>query len=307
MRSFLAVCTLLTIPAFASAQLRFTKPTADLGELRGSLVYQHRFEFANASASAIEITDIQLGCGCLSPVLDKRVYQPGEKGTLLMHIRTLGQPEGARTWQAQVQYREAGKQHEIGLIVAAKIRNEVTVEPSIVAMLVETTLKQELSVIDHRAFPLKVVNAVASSPAIKVGVQPSLNGAKVTLEVSGAALTRGRQNEVLNIYTDDPNYRVLQVPITLAKAERPRVTASPPHVDFIGAGSQLVRVRSAEDRVIRIDKIECEHPALKCTWVAGPGNDATLKIAAQSGEMQTSVRVHVGSTVLTIPVTLKKD
>lgn len=308
MRTLVAVLVVLVIPNLASAQLRVTPPNVDLGEVRGGLVYSHRFELVNESTGPIEIGDIRLGCGCLSPMLEKRQLQPGEKSSLVMHLRTLGQPDGARTWQAHVQYRENNKLQEMALVLAAKIRNEVTVEPSILGMSVETTLKQEVTILDRRALPMKVTNVLASSPAIKVNLQPLPNGAKVTLEVSGAALTRARQEEVLSIYTDDPNYRQLQVPITLTKVERAAISATPARVELAGSGAQLVRLRSANDQAIRVDRIETDHPSLKCTWAAGPGNDATLKIAAgASGESQSSVRVHVGGAIVTIPVTLRKE
>src|SRR5688572_25659723 len=95
----IVILGLLALPSLASAQLRFMQPTAELGELRGGPAYQHRFDFVNDSAQTLEITDFRLGCGCLQPVLDKRVYQPGEKGSLLMNVRTLGQMGGARAWR----------------------------------------------------------------------------------------------------------------------------------------------------------------------------------------------------------------
>ena len=305
-----AILLVLTFPAIASAQLRFEAPTANLGELRGGLAYGHRFAFVNEGQGPIEITDIRLGCGCLAPVLDQRVYQPSEKGSLLMHIRTLGQPEGPRTWQAHVQYRHAGKVHESTLVLAARIRNEITIEPSIVAMTVKTTLKQELLITDHRLKPMTVSKVLASSPAIRVAVQSISDGAtKVILEVSGAALTAGRQEEMIHIYTDDPHYRHLQVPITLTRPEQTDVTAVPSRVELIGAGSQLVRLRASGEKAVRIDKVDADHPAIKCTWAAGPGNDATLKIATptNSVETQTNVRVHIGATVVTIPVALRPE
>src|SRR5579862_5734201 len=106
MRSAMIVALLFTCPSLASAQLHFAEPLANLGELRGGPVYQHRFEFVNNAPTPTEITDIRVGCGCLQPVLAKRVYQPGEKGTILMHLRTLGQPDGQRTWQAHVAFRQ---------------------------------------------------------------------------------------------------------------------------------------------------------------------------------------------------------
>src|SRR5207244_1175040 len=129
----------------------------------------------------------------------RRVYQPGEKGTLVMHLRTLGQQNGARTWQAHVQYRAAGKPLEVGLVVGATIRNEVTVEPSIIALTVETTLKQEVTIKDHRATPLKIVAIQASSPAIKVTTLPTDGSVtRVILEVSRSALTAPRQEATLD-------------------------------------------------------------------------------------------------------------
>ena len=227
MRAIIAFSLLPICPVFAFAQLNFPAPSANLGEVRGGPVYQHRFAFANDSPGPIEIADIRLGCGCLQPVLEQRVYQPGEKGMLLMNIRTLGQPDGPRTWQATVQYRLADKLRETPLILAAKIRNEVTVEPSILAMTVETTLRQELTITDRRTPPFKVVNVLASSPAIRIQLQPAVNGVtKAIIEVSGSALGAARQEEMLNIYTDDSYYRQLQVPITLTKAFRPAITLS---------------------------------------------------------------------------------
>jgi hypothetical protein len=312
-RICLALAAFLTMPMFASAQLRFTQPTANLGELRGGPIYQHRFEFVNDSPQPIEITDFRLGCGCLQPVLEKRAYQPGEKGTLLINVRTLGQLGGARTWQAHIQYRTGDKLNEVSLVLDAKIRNEVTIEPSIVAITVETTLKQEITFTDHRPLPAKVTHVLASSSAIKVSTKAHGNGVtKVTLQVSRSALTAARQEETLNIYTDDPNYRHLQVPITLVKANRAELTASPDRLELTG-GSKLVRLRASGDKAVRIEKATADHPALKCTWAPGPGNDATLKVsvdAAQFTAANAVVRVVLtepaGQTI-EIPVVLRKE
>ncbi len=312
-----AIVMMLAFPAFASAQLRFTQPSVDLRELRGGPSYAQRFDFINDSTQPIEITDFRLGCGCLQPVLDKRIYQAGEKGTLVMNVRTLGQQDGPRTWRAHVQYRHGDKLLETGLVVAAVLRSEVTVEPSILAMTIETTLRQEVTIRDLRATPMKIVAVLASSPALRVMTQPIGNGAtKVIIEVSATSLKTPRQEETLNIYSDDPNYRHLQVPITLMKTTRADVSATPERVEIIGAGSQLVRLRSASDLAVRIDKAEANHPGIKCTWAAGPGNDTTLKISADASAqglpMSTTPRVHIsfaqpaGATLI-IPINWRKE
>ncbi len=316
-RSILVLGVLLACPALASAQLRFTAPAADLGELRGGPVYDHRFEFVNDSAQPLEITDIRLGCGCLQSVLDQRVFAAGAQGSLRLNIRTLGQPNGARTWQAHVQYRQGSTVGETTLILAATIRNEITVEPSIIAISVETTLKQEVTITDHRPMPRKVTAVLASSPAIRVTTQPTVGGVtRVILEVSASALTAARQEEMLNIYTAAPYSPQLQVPNTQMTASRPTVSATPDKVEIVGVGSQLVRLRGSGDKAVRIDKAEANQPGIKCSWATGPGNDATLKISAdatagwRAPSTPPRVQVHLSDpagTTLTIPVILRNS
>jgi hypothetical protein len=312
LRRVLILALLLACPAPVFAELRFFSPRLNLGELRGGPIYSHRFDFLNDSSEPVEILDIRTGCGCLQPQLNKRVFQPGEKGTLTINLRTLGQPNGPRTWQAHVLYRHGQTQHEALLILAATIGNEVTVEPSMLAMTVGTTLRQELTIKDIRPQPLKVAAVQASAPAIRVTTEPQDNGVtRVVLEVSRTSMTADRQEEMLNIYTDDPGYRHLQVPITLSKASQALVQAVPNRVEFRGvSGSKLVRLRAPGEQAIAIERIETDSPAVTCTWAAGPGNDATLKITLAGQPLtQTQIRVHLRqpATTLAIPVEVRGD
>jgi hypothetical protein len=310
--SWVAILLLLASPPLAFAQLRFLEATANLGELRGGPIYPHRFEFVNDSPQPMEITELRPGCGCLLPVLENRTFQAGEKGSLLMQLRTLGQLNGPRTWQTHVQYRQGQKLLETSVILTATIRNEVTIEPSSVALTVETTLKQEIMIRDSRAKPLKITTIRASCPAIRVTTQPLADGAtRVTLEVSRSALTAPRQEETLNIYSDDPDYRHLQVPITLIQANQAIVNATPEKIEINGIESQLVRLRAVSDKAVRIEKADVDHPGIRCTWAAGPGNDATLKISVVAPHAGVaSVRVRLAQPtgeVLMLPVLLRKE
>jgi hypothetical protein len=311
-RSIFVCAILLACPAIASAQVRFTQPAADLGELRGGPVYDHRFDFVNDSMESIEIVDIRLGCGCLQPVLEKRTFAPGEKGSLRMNIRTLGQSNGMRSWQAHVQTRQGTKTHETTIGIAATIRNEITVEPSILSLSVGSAIRQQVTITDIRKTPLKITRAIASTKAIRVSVLPDGNGiTRIALDINGNALSTARHDALLTIYTDDPYYRELQVPITLMRAARADVTASPAKAEIVGSGVQLVRLRSAGDKAVRIADADSDHAGIKCSWAAGPGNDATLKISATAAASQAAiVRVRLSEpagAVVTIPVTLRKD
>ena len=128
-------------------------------------------------------------------------------------------------------------------------------------------------------------------------------------------MTADRQEETLNLYTDDPAYPHLQVPITLMQSIRAAMTATPEKVELIGAGSQLVRLRGANGQVVRIEKAVSDHPAITCTWAAGPGNESTLKIRVNPALLatpgaSTEVRIQFvepAGTTLSIPVRMKKE
>ena len=133
------------------------------------------------------------------------------------------------------------------------------------------------------------------------------------LEVNRADLTAPRQEAMINIYTDDPHYRHLEVPITLRQAQRVQVNATPDRIEAVGAGAHLVRVRAVGDKAVRIESADADHAAIKCTWAAGPGNDATLKISVNAAALTTAnatVRVRLtepAATIVTIPVSLRKE
>jgi hypothetical protein len=63
---------------------------------------------------------------------------------------------------------------------------------------------------------------------------------------------------------------------------------------------------------VRIEKVDADHPAVTCTFAAGPGNDATLKISVDASKLDGAparVRVHLAQPtgVVIIPVTAQKQ
>src|SRR6266550_5005542 len=130
------ICVFAFALAGASAELRCVPPAADLGEVRGGPPRQQRFELVNDGKTTIEIVEIQRGCGCLEPRLDRRTLPPGEKTTLNVALRTSGQPNGPRSWNLRLRYRDGETILEQSLIIAATIRKEVTVQPPLLALYV---------------------------------------------------------------------------------------------------------------------------------------------------------------------------
>jgi hypothetical protein len=302
----------------AAAAVRCVPPAVDLGEIRGGPARMHRFELVNDGPNLVQILDLERGCGCLEPQLDRKLLKPGEKATLNLALRTAGQPNGPRSWNLRIRYRDGDVPREELLVVSATIRNEVTVRPSILALQVREVLRQEIVVSDLRSPPLKVTAVHASSPAIRATVQSSAAGVtRLQLEVTASAMPADRQDALVSVYTDDPLYSPLELPIALTRAGKVTVTATPAEVHALVSAAQptsatLVRLRPADGRRVAVESVDTDDPGITCTWAAGPGSGATLKVQVDRRRLgdrheARTVRVRLAEPVeemLTIPVVI---
>ncbi len=136
---------------------------------------------------------------------------------------------------------------------------------------------------------------------------------RLTLEVAALGLTPGRRDEMLSIYTDDPLYRVLQVPVTLTRIKASAVLVTPDRVDIAmkpgdPIPATLVRLRPNGEQAVVVETATADDPAVSATFAAGPGKEATLRIQAKR-PLETTVRVQlrepVRETVL-IPVHIQE-
>lgn len=307
--------TLLTAIASAPrvrAQLHIEKPLANLGDIKGGVMLKHRLDLANAGAEPVEIMEVVASCGCLAPRLDQKVLPPGGRGTMTLEIRPLGQPNGPHTWNGLVRYRQGQEVKQTVFTVRANLHNEVTIQPTVVALFVEGTVRKEIILTDHRPGPCKVTQAKVSAAGLRVevnAVKPGLTS--LVLIATGQDMPPGKQQNLLDIHTDDPVYGQFQIPIVLNKITRASVTAVPDQVKLTFAPGQqeasaLVRLRGAGK--INVAKVESSDPALTCTWAASEEGEVALRVRCRvqpTAPAAQSIRVFTVESkepVLTIPV-----
>jgi hypothetical protein len=314
-RICLVLSLLLAATTSASAQLRFADQVIDLGEIRAGAPASCRFRFENVGTKTIELIDLERSCGCLMPIWHERRLEPGQSGTLEMHFRTLGQPEGLRMWNATLVQRIGDETRPCPLVVTAKIRNELAIEPSQLAVVVQTSVEQTLVLSDRRDRPLNVTDATTKGAGIRVASAKSGPGTTtIRLVFDAAAMTPGQHDEVLTIRTDDPAYPSLEVPVTVTRVEKRTVTWSPELPEIVLAPGQkqatsLVQIRSEKPLAIRT--IETSDPGLTCTWAAGE-EGVTVRVrvdrAAYRGQsLAAHLRVLSEGPPISIPVLVQAE
>jgi hypothetical protein len=308
----------------AQADLEFPELRADVGQVRSGPALAHTFPFVNRGPEAVEFIEVRASCGCLTPRLDRRTYPPGEGGQLRLEVNTLSQAPGPHTWRVDLRYRCGETLHDAALLLCGTLFTEVSVTPAAINLYVDRGLSQEIIVTDLRPGGLTVTGAAATSQGLRARSGARFRDAaghwacRVALEVADD-YPEGRHEETFSVYTDDPAYRELRVPVTVVKHVRQRLSAAPAEVSLRAAPGQpipsrVVLVRDRDSQPVVVTAVQADNPAVVCRWAAGPDTMATIKLQVDRSQMrgdtlQTTVHVHVSRPtpeVLDIPVTCSK-
>jgi hypothetical protein len=322
MNALILLAGLLAGQPTPPAALRSPAPTAAKGNVKAGPPLVHVFDLANVATGAITITKVQAGCGCLRQALGATLLKPGEKTQLTLEVNTLTQPDGPNRWQVSVLYQveapgAAAKSGELLLQVTAELSRDVAVNPPQLAFSTAGAASQPITVTDRRGRPLTVVKATSSSPHLSAEVAPAAGGAgarsqSVVVKVAANA-PAGHRDEVVVLYTDDPAYPELRVPVRVLKRAAGGVTATPAAVQVRLAPGQsessaLVQLRSPDGKAVGVSGAESDMPGVRVKWSAGRGPVATVRVtvpeavAAKPGRCTVRVRLSEPGGEVSIPV-----
>jgi len=276
----------LMAPSRAQAELRFVQPDAEAGTVRTGTALAHVFEFTNTGPDTVEIVDLRASCGCLTPHLDKRVYRAGEHGAIHLEVNTLTQPAGLQSWRLEVSYRADGKDGQAALRLRARMVQEIVVQPAALVLVADRALGHTITVKDSRRQPLTVTAVRSSTPALSVAVRPSTGpGGQATIDVRMSPdFPAGRHEEIVSIYTNDPAYREMRVPVTIDRRPRERVLARPHEIDLMAppdqpVPSRIVLLQDRDNQAVVVQDIHADDPAVTARWARGPGPMTTVRVS----------------------------
>lgn len=116
----LSLLALLGTLSFAQAQsaLRWDSKTLELYPAASEKAVRAEFGFTNTAPQPVVIGAVKSSCGCTTVSLEKKVYQPGEKGHIT-GVLTLGRHKGVLTKAISVSVK--GESKPTVLIMVAHI------------------------------------------------------------------------------------------------------------------------------------------------------------------------------------------
>jgi hypothetical protein len=317
-----AMATFLLGATIARAEFHVAEPRVDIGEVKSGAPLAHEYAFTNTGSESLEIDEVLVSCGCQKPDFESRPYKPGESGKLRIEVNTLTQGAGPHAWRTTVRYRHGSEKHEQELLLTGTVVAEILVEPPQLVVFTDHAISHELRLIDQRTKALTITAVRTTSPKLTAQVTGEARDAQghltrdIRLDV-GPDFPDGRYEETLSIYTDDPLYRHLKIPVTIAKRASQRFTALPNAVTLTASRGQpipakIVLIRDGNNEAVEIDRLTPSDPAIGCTWARGPGSNATLRISVDRARLQGdtlsgSVEVTISkpaADTITIPVTV---
>jgi hypothetical protein len=311
----------LAICAGVRADLHFTESVSNAGIVYAGASLIHDFTFENDGPEAIVILDARASCGCVQPQIPQGTFAAGEKGNITLEVNTLSQAPGPHAWTLNLKYRSGDEERQTQLQLNAKLLTEVTVQPAALVVLADRIARHEITLTDTLARPLEILDVRASSAKLlpRVG-QATRDVQGHTTRSIGLAVADdypdGRHDEILHIYTNEPRYREIRVPVTVIKHAQQRIAATPGQVELIAPAGQpfpsrIILVRDNQDQIIHIDQVLANDSTIHCQWAQGPGTMATVKIHADRAHLagesfRTAIHIRIDQPVretLTIPVT----
>ena len=304
--------SLLATVQSAQAQLQFAQPAIHVGTIYSGRPLVREFAFRNAGALPVEIVEAKGSCGCARPKLAQRMIAPGASGVLPVELNTLGQAAGANSWSVAVKTKHGEQAATENLRIDAELVREVSIEPAALQLFVKGALSSTLMLRDGRAKPLTIRAVQASAPQLNVraeAVQSDVHAIHVEVAPD---FPEGRHEEVLSIFTDDPDYRELTMPVSIVKTAKQRVSATPSSVVLAGrpVASKIVLLRDAEEQPVTVGKVSANHHNVHCSFAAGPGTMTTLRVRCTAQEippdgLHAEVQVEISGPaphVVVIPV-----
>ena len=118
----------MLVGAQAQSALRWDKKTIELQPAPAEKTARAEFGFTNVGKQPVIIDSVKASCGCTTVALEKKTYQPGEKGHLT-GVFTLGSRKGDQAKSIRVDVR--GEPATV-LMMVTHIGEPIKLEPSLV-------------------------------------------------------------------------------------------------------------------------------------------------------------------------------
>lgn len=124
------ICMFLFLTLSAYGKLTWEWTEQRKAQESGQALIEYEYPFTNSGDKTITITKIESSCGCTVPALEKKVYEPGESGTVKASFKTTGR--NGLQHKRIVVYTDDAKNPEVILRLEALLKEPFAVYPRLI-------------------------------------------------------------------------------------------------------------------------------------------------------------------------------
>ncbi|MDW8243182.1 MAG: DUF1573 domain-containing protein [Thermogemmata sp.] len=288
--TFPLVVTTTVGMADEAGSLHCVQPVADKGDCKAGSLLTHIFELRNSGASPVLITRVESSCGCSRLLVSQREVPPGTTALLSLELATLTQPEGLQRWPVRVYYRDKAedtKEKTLELLVCARIVREIEVQPTRLIISASGATAHTITIRDQRSRPLTIRRVTSVSPFVTTRVESTTPGHyRITVGIAEQT-PEGEHDGSISLWTDDPAYTELRIPVFIWRRPARNVHLVPEEVTFHRVpgllSSQIVQLRLHGDGAIHIAEAQSDHPAIEVKYPEGKHRISAVRISIPAG------------------------
>lgn len=165
--------TAISDPHGPSPKIEFENTVHDFGSINVSSDSRCEFKFTNNGNRLLKIQKIQSTCGCTIPSLAKKIYKPGESGSIKVTY-SAGTTKGSVNKKIYVLSNDT-KNPRLALAIKAEIVQRVTAEPETLNLLLNKKNAgcPDIALKSTDDVPFSVKNIKSSFEGIKIDFDPN--------------------------------------------------------------------------------------------------------------------------------------
>ncbi|MDD2707787.1 MAG: DUF1573 domain-containing protein [Verrucomicrobiae bacterium] len=189
----------------SQAQIKWESPVLELRPTvqdRGMIAEYH---FRNEGKRPVTINAIKSNCKCVTVLVDKKTYQPGEKGTLTAQFE-FGRRLGRQEHQIAVSTDDA--QNPVSVLqLRAFIPSPLTIDPpSLFWSVGEAATAKTIRLKAETAAPIQITKVSSDGARFVPKLQTRVEGKEYTVVVTPTG-TAKPVREIIRMETSDPGGR----------------------------------------------------------------------------------------------------
>jgi hypothetical protein len=223
-KTHLSLKALVAIPTLvcahtALAQLSWESRQLDFRPDVNTPKVDAEFQFMNLGQTPVTIREVKTSCGCTTAALDKKLYQPGEKGSIKA-IFTIGDRVGLQQKQVMVQ-TDSAEEPLVQLTIRAFIPELLKWEPKTVHWeLNEQTMSKAVPISTGTEQPMNILGVRSTDDRIFAKLKAVEPGRKYEVSIA-PSVTAGPLRATVWVETDYPPDRpkIYQIPVEIGQAQ----------------------------------------------------------------------------------------